>query len=70
MNKADITDGLSMSEVQLLRVTRQLATHTEGILKGYVKFPKLAEKLDNIAEVLKGLSKVAKIEAELNEPSL
>ena len=70
MNKADITDGLSMSEVQLLRVTRQLATHTEGILKGYVKFPKLAEKLDNIAEVLKGLSKVARIEAELNEPSL
>jgi len=59
-----------MSEVQLLRVTRQLATHTEGVLKGYVKFPKLAEKLDNIAEVLKGLSKVARIEAELNEPSL
>ena len=68
--RAEITDGLSMSEVQLLRVTRQLATHTEGVLKGYVKFPKLAEKLDNIAEILKGLSRVARIEAELNEPSL
>ena len=65
MNKADITDGLSMSEVQLLRVTRQLATHTEGVLTGYVKFPKLGGRLENIAEVLKGLSKVARMESEL-----